>query len=356
KSYEENAKKLVMNLNELVTDVSGSQSPDELVTFMLSLKYRDVTKSPPLTDSLLQQVLQDPLGLVERAQRSREGVDYTYLRRQLEDITRDGRIDYNRLLCARELLNDLVDLAVTALRNELGFTQSTGRSVKSAIAAFNSQVAEKGLIEGCHGSVSTLNHWTLVDLWKERGVVIVDLSGDGAPGADPALKQLVVSYVARLLFKYLESNKMSGGRTKYIGMVIEEAQNYVPSSDYPINAFLTRDILVKLATQGRKFGASLIIVSQRPSLVDKLVISMLNTNFFHRMFHEDVKYVTSASGGLPGNLSQLIPTLESGYAIVTGVMNALGKPALVQIPYKSDDWLSDYIGKSENVREALEGG
>ncbi|MGC8696621.1 MAG: ATP-binding protein, partial [Conexivisphaera sp.] len=234
------------------------------------------TKSPPLTDSLLQQVLQDPLGLVERAQRSKEGVGYSDLGRQLEDITRNGRIDYNKLLCARGLLNDLVDLAVTALRDELGFTQSTGRSVKSAIAALNSQVVEKGLIEGCHGRVSTLDRSTFDDLWKERGVVIVDLSGDGAPGADPALKQLVVSYVARLLFKYLESNKMRGGRTKYIGMVIEEAQNYVPSSEYPINAFLTRDILVKLATQGRKFGASLIIVSQRPSLVDKLVISMLN--------------------------------------------------------------------------------
>ncbi|MGC8696096.1 MAG: ATP-binding protein [Conexivisphaera sp.] len=359
-------KKLVMDLNELVTDVSGYASPGELATFILSLKYRDVEKAPPLTESLLQQVLEDPLGLVERARqyapsrssgRSSESMPnldrlHDRLSRIMGKINEDEGVDYNKLLCDRDLLNDLLDVTVKVLRDELGFTQGTSRSVKSAISALYHQVLRKGLIS-CHDNESTFDKRTIEELWKERGLVIIDLSGDGAPGADPALKQLVVSYVARLLFKYLEENKMKSGRTKYIGLAIEEAQNYIPSSEYPVNAFMTRDILIKLATQGRKFGASLFIVSQRPMFVDKLVISMLNTNFFHRMFHEDVRYVMSASGGLPENLARLIPTLDGGYAIVTGVMNALGKPALVHVPHSRNDWLSDYIGASENVRRAV---
>jgi len=199
-------------------------------------------------------------------------------------------------------------------------------------------------------SSSTFNDQTLDILWNTKGLSIIDFSADGSPGVDIPTKQLIVSYVSRLVLKYLTNAKYSG-KQKLIGVVIEEAQNYIPSNDYPVNARITKDVLVTLATQGRKFGVSLFLVSQRPAFIDKYVLSMLNTFFFHRIYHEDVRYVMSATGGLPEHLAKSLPTLETGYVIVSGLMSGLKSPALVKIPW--DDRIGSYAGYVTDIENIL---
>ncbi len=241
----------------------------------------------------------------------------------------------------KQEINDL------SSNRELGFNYSTSRSIQSALEIFRNKVVSKLSLVSQNASL-TENMLEL--MWKTRGLATIDFSADAAPGIDVTTKQLVVSYVSRITYNYLTRSKYNGSQ-RFLIFIIEEAQNYIPSNDYPVNANLTKDILVTLATQGRKFGLSLFLVSQRPAFIDKYVLSMLNTFFFHRIYHEDVRYVMSASGGLPESLSHTLTSLETGYVIVSGLMSAIKSPVLVKIPW--DSRLGSYAGSVERVERVL---
>jgi len=163
-------------------------------------------------------------------------------------------------------------------------------------------------------------------------LAIIDFSTDGAPGVSIQLKQLVVSYITKLLLKKFTSYKIEG-KDKIMLLIIEEAQNYCPNlQTFPIGYSLARDNLAQIATQGRKFGLSLCLVSQRPSFVDPVVLSMVNTFIIHRISAEDVSFVKRIAGGLPKNIENKLTTLATGRAIVVGQMNRLGFPVIVDIP------------------------
>jgi len=163
-------------------------------------------------------------------------------------------------------------------------------------------------------------------------LAIIDFSTDGAPGVSIQLKQLVVSYITKLLLKKFTNYKIEG-KDKIMLLIIEEAQNYCPNlQTFPIGYSLARDNLAQIATQGRKFGLSLCLVSQRPSFVDPVVLSMVNTFIIHRISAEDVSFVKRIAGGLPKNIENKLTTLATGRAIVVGQMNRLGFPVIVDIP------------------------
>jgi len=286
----------------------------DLADFIISLKYGDIAPNS-LQANILEQVLSqhDPQ-------------------------------EYNWLLSTREGIESL-KIELQELKNT-GFSPSSIRAVVSSLEIFLNKVRKYNFVS----SSSSFNEQTLDVIWNTKGLAIIDFSSDGAPGVDISTKQLIVSYVSRLVLDYLTKAKYSG-KQKLIGVVIEEAQNYIPSNDYPVNARITKEVLVTLATQGRKFGASLFLVSQRPAFVDKYVLSMLNTFFFHRIYHEDVKYVMSATGGLPEHLAKSLPSLETGYVIVSGLMSALKSPALVKIPW--DDRIGSYTGYVMSIENIL---
>ncbi|MCW1302734.1 MAG: ATP-binding protein [Candidatus Rehaiarchaeum fermentans] len=291
----------------------------ELAEFLMSLKYGESSYSM-LQLNFLEQVL----------------ANY------------DSR-DYNELLGTDEGINELKEEIYSMLEDkESGITASTARGIISAIEIFRNKIVDRLQLISPSASFSES---TLESMWKDKGLAIIDFSAEGSPGVDIITKQLIVSYIARLVFNYLTNSKYKGIQ-RFLALVLEEAQNYIPSNDYPVNARLTKDILVTLATQGRKFGVSLILVSQRPAFIDKYVLSMINTFFFHRIYHEDIRYVMSASGGLPDSLARNLTSLETGYVIVSGLMSVMKSPALVKIPW--DYRLGSYAGNLERIDNVLE--
>ncbi|AWR96475.1 DUF87 domain-containing protein [Acidianus sulfidivorans JP7] len=262
-------------------------------------------------------------------------------------LSKHDNKEYNTILGREDGITLLQQEIQSENLKELGFSPSTSRAVISALEIFKDRIIRRFKLVS---NLSSINESTLDLIWNNKGLLIIDFSADGSPGVDISTKQLIVSYIARLLLNYLTKAKYSGTQ-KLISFVIEEAQNYIPSNDYPISANLTKEALVTLATQGRKFGVSLFLVSQRPAFVDKYVLSMLNTFFFHRIYHEDLRYVMSASGGLPESLAKKLTSLDTGYVIVTGMMSALKVPALVKIPW--DPRLGLYAGSVERIDRVL---
>lgn len=187
------------------------------------------------------------------------------------------------------------------------------------------------------------------ELTKNRGIAIIDFSADAAPGVPLSLKQLVISYISSVLFQKFTDYKVKQ-EARYMLFIIEEAQNYCPNlSVYNVGYSLAREKLSLISTQGRKFGLSLCLVSQRPSFIDPIVLSMCNTFFIHRISPEDVSFVKKVSGGLPKDLERRLTILERGEVIVTGQMSCVPFPMVIHVPKRE---IPHTFGKTE-VLDAL---
>lgn len=184
------------------------------------------------------------------------------------------------------------------------------------------------------------------------GMIILDLSANGCPGVPLEVKQLIVAYIASLLFKRFSEFKADFNTSqKFLNFVVEEAQNFCPSNSYPVGTSLAKDIFSLIATQGRKFGLSLTLITQRPSFVDRIVLSMCNSFMIHRISPEDVRFVKMVTGGLPDSLSRKLTLLPKGEFILTGQMNLLQSPLYMKI-YKKEK-LVDHIMGETKVMESL---
>jgi DNA helicase HerA-like ATPase len=188
------------------------------------------------------------------------------------------------------------------------------------------------------------------EITREGGVVILDFSANGAPGVDLKTKQLIMTYLASLLFEQFTNYKIKN-EERYLLFIIEEAQNFCPDKSYPISTSLAHAKLSAIATQGRKFGLSLCLISQRPSFVDRIVLSMCNSFLIHRISPEDVTFVKSITGGLPASLATKLTTLDRGNIILCGQMNTVPFPLLIHVAH-NERMVEHTIGKT-NVCETL---
>lgn len=241
-----------------------------------------------------------------------------------------------------DLKNELEELA-----KNINMHPSTKGAIRRALESFKT-------IEDKHNLLSVKSDLKEVDfidrITREGGLAIFDFSADGAPGVDLKTKQFVMTYLATLLFEQFTQYKMRK-EDRYLLFIIEEAQNFCPDKSYPISSSLAHAKLSAIATQGRKFGLSLCLISQRPSFVDRIVLSMCNTFFIHRVSPEDVNFVRSISGGLPPSLVPRLTTMSTGDVIITGQMVTVPFPLVVHI-LESDRKVKPTIGKT-NVCERL---
>jgi DNA helicase HerA-like ATPase len=81
----------------------------------------------------------------------------------------------------------------------------------------------------------------------------------------------------------------------------------------------TKQALFRIAKEGRKYGVSLCVVSQRPSDLAPGLLSECNTMFAFRMTsHEDQDIVRSAVPEASHGLMNFLPALRNGEAIAVG--------------------------------------
>jgi hypothetical protein len=103
-----------------------------------------------------------------------------------------------------------------------------------------------------------------------------------------------------------------------VTLVCEEAHRYVP-----VNTALgfepCKRAIAKIAKEGRKYGASLCIVTQRPAEIDPTILSQCNTVFALRMSNDrDQEIVASAVADTGAGLLEFLPSLGQREAIAFG--------------------------------------
>ncbi len=82
---------------------------------------------------------------------------------------------------------------------------------------------------------------------------------------------------------------------------------------------ISRSIVRTIAREGRKFGASLCLVSQRPVQLDTTALSQCNTHIILRITNPyDLKHIAESSEGLDNKSIDMITSLRVGEALIVG--------------------------------------
>jgi len=144
-----------------------------------------------------------------------------------------------------------------------------------------------------------------------KPVTIIDLSGMPSEIVD-----VVVSVLCRLVFEFVLWTDRS--KAPPILLVCEEAHRYVPRDDE--DAFApTKRAISRIAKEGRKYGLSLGLVTQRPSELSVSSLSQCNTIFALRMGNEhDLNFVQHAIPEGSRWLTETMPSLNNREAVVIG--------------------------------------
>ena len=144
-----------------------------------------------------------------------------------------------------------------------------------------------------------------------KPLTIMDLSGVPSEIAD-----VVVSLSCRLIFDFAVWSDR--GRMPPVLLVCEEAHRYVPA-DERIGFSATARAIRRIAREGRKYGVSLALISQRPSELSAEALSQCGTIFALRLANElDQRFMeTVMPDAARGNLAML-SSLGTQEAIVCG--------------------------------------
>ncbi|MEA3229588.1 MAG: ATP-binding protein, partial [archaeon] len=131
--------------------------------------------------------------------------------------------------------------------------------------------------------------------------------------------QGIVTY--KLVHDLFELRKV--GRVPPLFLILEEAHNFCPEKEVIVSSKIIRTV----ASEGRKFGLGLCVISQRPARVDKNILSQCNTQMILKITNpNDLKAVSYAEGMSEG-IEKEITNINPGTALILGQ----GLPIFVDI-------------------------
>lgn len=146
---------------------------------------------------------------------------------------------------------------------------------------------------------------------KDKYLNILDLSG-----LPSEVRNIIVGILTRLCFdfKYWDLDPENLPLT----LVPEEAHNYIPEEESAKFSLCKRRV-ERVAKEGRKYGISLLVVTQRPSNISTTVLSQCGTFITLRLTNDlDQNKVRRLLPDTLGGQVDALPSLRDGEALVSG--------------------------------------
>ena len=202
--------------------------------------------------------------------------------------------------------------------------------------------------EGPDPLVGAAQEW----LGGTKPISVLDFSGVPARAADVA-----IGAVTTILFELALRSTTDGsgiGRHEPLLIVLEEAHRFLndPSST------VTSDVVGRIAREGRKYGVGLMMVSQRPSELPATALSQCGTLISLRLSNStDQGTIRAALPDAIDGLSNVLPSLKTGEAIISGEAVALPARVMVDRPNpmpRSEDPSTD-VWRGEKALSDLTG-
>jgi DNA helicase HerA-like ATPase len=288
---------------------------------------------PPVSDEL--DVLRDLIPEAKRAFRGSEGMTS---RRQTErnGFTADTPVPYR----VADLLA-LIDERIGKL---------DGRSEKPYLRALKQRLVA-AISDPRYRFMFTSN--TISDTINDTISQVFRIPGGSRPIATLQLAGIpseVVNSVASVLCRMAFEISLWSNGAVHLLVVCEEAHRYVPS-DPGLGFFPTRQAIARIAKEGRKYGCSLGIITQRPGELDQTILSQCSTIFSMRLSNEvDQEIIRKAIPGSSVSALNFISSLANGEAIAFG--EALPVPMRLKFNRVAEHALPRAHGAE--VRDAIE--
>ncbi|MEM6890976.1 MAG: ATP-binding protein [Pseudomonadota bacterium] len=168
----------------------------------------------------------------------------------------------------------------------------------------------------------------LLQSWIGSGkpISVLDLSG-----VPTSILNDVVGIFLRVLYDamFWARNLSQGARERPLLVVMEEAHLYLNDELQG----LASSIVKRIVKEGRKYGIGAMIVSQRPSEINSTILSQCGTFFALRLSNSsDRSHITGALSDNLEGLTNMLPVLRTGEAIVLGEAVSLPMRTLISAP------------------------
>jgi hypothetical protein len=222
------------------------------------------------------------------------------LLRELSDATRTGSREFEKIIKQLNMEGgEAFDLA----------------AVEGAVEASEMKDNVKGALKSALFEVGTLDLFgktdtpSALELAQAGGLTVVDFSDT----INQRKKQVIASHFARKLFRLRRD-----GKVPPFLLLVEEAHNFAPEKTRAENA-VSKSAIETIAREGRKFGACLCLVSQRPVHLSTTALSQCNSFIIMRMTNpNDVMRVGESCEAIDSGALGQITTLGVGEGIVVG--------------------------------------
>lgn len=188
-----------------------------------------------------------------------------------------------------------------------------------------------------------LKNW----IGSEKPITILDLSG-----VPVDILHTIIGALLRILYEALfwARNLSQGGRNRPLLLVMEEAHLYLNNESNN----MASTVVQRIVKEGRKYGIGAMIVSQRPSEINSTILSQCGTFFALRLANStDRNHITSALSDNLDGLTNMLPTLRTGEAIILGeavklpMRTSIIPPPKHRRPDSQDPVVYDEVGQDD---------
>ncbi|MCG9130628.1 ATP-binding protein [Candidatus Poribacteria bacterium] len=158
---------------------------------------------------------------------------------------------------------------------------------------------------------------------SEVSTAIFDLSDLENNHARRALIYAIMDFI----FDEYKSKRLAMDKNAHpVLFALEEARTLIPRQEesstsgemHPATR-AARLAARQIATEGRKMGLGMLVISQKPASVDPLTVSQANTLILHRVINpDDQTYIRNVGESLASEDLETLKMVKEGVAIVTG--------------------------------------
>ena len=191
---------------------------------------------------------------------------------------------------------------------------------------------------------------------NQGGIKIIDFSE-----VPSDILPLTISMLANMVFT---ANQWTARDQRHpISLLCDEAHLYIPErTGTNAGDAISVNIFERIAKEGRKYGLGLVVISQRPSEVNRTVLSQCNNVIAMRLTNGDDQSVIKRL--LPdslGGFGDLLPILDTGEALVVGDATLLPTRVRISEPSKKPnsgtiDFWTEWNAKDprDGIRRAID--
>jgi len=161
--------------------------------------------------------------------------------------------------------------------------------------------------------------------------ILADITIVNLAGVNEEVQDYVVSHLVNRIFqaRVRQVRELKGVKIPWpVVLVVEEAHRFAPPK--ALRKTKSYEAISRVASEGRKFGVYLVVITQRPSKVDPDVVSQCQSQVIMRIVNpKDQEAVRESSELLAQDMLENLPGLDVGEAVVLGPVAKL--PVVIKV-------------------------